>query len=726
MGNFRRMRHASALAACISGAILVAGTTLAEDPKALDARSREFLLTGREPIQPFVPLHPRTMEDTERLEAIKYFCIACKYESDHQWSDAIAAYRKAIEHDPKSIALYRSIIQTCRAARRMQDAVTYMHEAEQLAPEDPELLDWLGDSMADQGQFDPAAEYYRRSLASPQLDQHQPAAVLLKLKLGTISEQGRNYGDAAKYYRDVVDAMERPGDYKLNAPESQPAFMRNRAETYERFSTVFRQAKQYDDALRVLRLAQATQPRGTRFSLNIADVYIDQEKYTQALEHLEKYLQEQTPQGAAAYEKLAFVLGKIGRSDEVLPRVEAAAERDRFNTGLQALLGNLYEADGQVERAKEIYLPLLKSGPDSRVYRSLARIYLKEDRFGDLVQLVGDGLDKAMDNRGFVFDSLPDQLKILTSDPEAAKSAIDAARRLYQEDSKQLKFGARLFTAWVARSSRMKDASIEFYQYAIELRPQLPRLHRELGISLQLAGRSDDAIEEAQRSIELDPTDVDNHESLGQIYVTAGRYEQAIKVYESILKEFAEVDEVARTARYALSNVYYHIGDQAKAEKALEEILQQFPDDAAANNDLGYFWADQGRNLDQAEKMIRKAIERYGAEREPWQPEKNSAYLDSMGWVLFKLGRHDEARKFLEEALTEKEGVEDGTIADHLGDVYMRLKETDKAKEQWLRAKTLFENAEGSRREAQKIKDVEQKIKAIDDPKSKGETKRER
>jgi tetratricopeptide (TPR) repeat protein len=125
--------------------------------------------------------------------------------------------------------------------------------------------------------------------------------------------------------------------------------------------------------------------------------------------------------------------------------------------------------------------------------------------------------------------------------------------------------------------------------------------------------------------------------------------------------------------------------------------------------------------------MIRKALESYATERQPWQPEKNSAYLDSMGWVLFKLGRYDEARKHLEEAVADKEGSDDGTIVDHLGDVYLQLNERAKAKEMWTRAKELMQQVEGPRREDQKIKEIEQKLKELDRSNTpKSETKRQR
>src|SRR5262245_55829635 len=132
-GSFRMIRQFRPQGrAVVSGAVLVSTVCgfalqlLADDPKPpVDAKSRQFLITGQEPAEPFVPLRPRTMEDTEKLEAIKQFCIACKYESEYRWSDAIEAYRKAIAHDPKSIALYRAAIHACKAARRMQDAVAF-------------------------------------------------------------------------------------------------------------------------------------------------------------------------------------------------------------------------------------------------------------------------------------------------------------------------------------------------------------------------------------------------------------------------------------------------------------------------------------------------------------------------------------------------------------------------------------------------------------------------
>ena len=113
-----------------------------------------------------------------------------------------------------------------------------------------------------------------------------------------------------------------------------------------------------------------------------------------------------------------------------------------------------------------------------------------------------------------------------------------------------------------------------------------------------------------------------------------------------------------------------------RVEVILEKILEVDPEDTQVNNDLGYLWADQGKNLEQAEKMIRKAVAA--------EPE-NGACLDSLGWVLFKLGRYEEAVGPIEQAVKKNTGG-DNTLWDHLGDVQLKLKQVDKAVESWKRS----------------------------------------
>jgi len=101
--------------------------------------------------------------------------------------------------------------------------------------------------------------------------------------------------------------------------------------------------------------------------------------------------------------------------------------------------------------------------------------------------------------------------------------------------------------------------------------------------------------------------------------------------------------------------------------------LKLKPDFAEALNYLGYMWAEQGEQLDRAHEMIAKALK--------LQP-KNAAYLDSMGWVLFKQGKPKKALDYILKAV-ELTKEPDPTLFDHLGDIYAALNEMDKARDAW-------------------------------------------
>jgi tetratricopeptide (TPR) repeat protein len=145
-----------------------------------------------------------------------------------------------------------------------------------------------------------------------------------------------------------------------------------------------------------------------------------------------------------------------------------------------------------------------------------------------------------------------------------------------------------------------------------------------------------------------------------------------------------------------LSNVWTQSGEMAKGEAILEEVYKEDPNDPGVNNDLGYLYADQGKNLEQAEKMIRIAVAAEG---------DNPSYLDSLGWVLFKLGRLEEALEFQKKAVAIPDH-DDSTLLEHQGDIHEALKQPDEARKLWQQAleleqkdkrpdKTVIERLEG-------------------------------
>ena len=116
----------------------------------------------------------------------------------------------------------------------------------------------------------------------------------------------------------------------------------------------------------------------------------------------------------------------------------------------------------------------------------------------------------------------------------------------------------------------------------------------------------------------------------------------------------------------------------SKAEADMRKALELQPEQPHVLNYLGYSWIDQGINLDEGMKMIKRAVE---------QRPDDGYIVDSLGWAYYRIGNFEDAVKHLERAIDLK--PEDPTINDHLGDAYWRVGRTLEAKFQWAHARDL-------------------------------------
>jgi len=234
------------------------------------------------------------------------------------------------------------------------------------------------------------------------------------------------------------------------------------------------------------------------------------------------------------------------------------------------------------------------------------------------------------------------------------------------------------------RRAGRRDAAKSNLAEAMKLPANDPETQVELARALSDLGQVDDVLRILRNLAAKEPNNPFYEIELADRLYRFGRNEEAMKIFQSLLKRHGENEDVVNHSRSMLSVIYVEMGNYAKGEAELELLLQHDPDDAGTNNDLGYLYADQGKNLEKAEAMIRKAL----LER-PDQFE----YLDSMGWVLFKRGKVKEALENLTRAEEQmKARVErlgsslDPTIFEHLGDVYFQLHEMEKAENSWRKA----------------------------------------
>jgi len=185
-------------------------------------------------------------------------------------------------------------------------------------------------------------------------------------------------------------------------------------------------------------------------------------------------------------------------------------------------------------------------------------------------------------------------------------------------------------------------------------------------------GRQAELVSRLQAEVDQRPQNRSAVMMLVELLAGADRAAEASRIIDSARTAAGNDADVL----YDLAHLYTRIGQRQMTEQVLEQVLKIDPQHAPANNDLGYQWADDGRQLDRAEGMIRVAVDA--------EPD-NQSFLDSLGWVLYKRSKFAEARGYLESAIGSA-ARPDPIVLDHLGDTLYRMSLPKEADAQWRRA----------------------------------------
>ena len=743
--------------------------------------SEFFAQPGDDPPRAFVPLRPSTTDDRRRLEVVRLYSAGRALEDRRAWTDAVAVLEQALKLEPDSIAVARRLCRIyIGALGRPERAIEYGKRVLVAEPGDSETLSLLVEYY--RRNDPPGAETLLNDvLANPKLEAHAPARLLAQYELGRLySGRLHQTEKAADAFAKVLDGLDDKSANRLTPTDQFRILGNNPAMAYFNFGVVFLAAKRNELAVKALEHGLVYDEDNTQISLLLADTLLKLNRGQQALTLVDRYIQRQTP-FVEAYELLARVLKALNREKEITPRLEAAARRDSTNVPLQYVLADRYRETGENDKAEALYNKLLLSRPTPQTYRALVNSLLKRKKAADFLKVASEaikrqesldaikpqlaaaaaddemadamleyGLKQIGSQPGGISKPVYDVLSIMANNPgqnsrnrDGRLEKLLAIERLYAEqnpsqivqseiadtlrrlgkfgesaavvekliarypDAKSVKLLVEL--ADLHRRSGHNEAVKSILRESMRLDPSDGFAQSRLGLLLADVGLADDAVRVLREAAKREPANPIFDLYQGTVLSRYGRNDEAIKVFDSMLKRFSDNEEVIKAARASLSGVYVNQGDYAKGEAELERLLERFPEDPGCNNDLGYLYAEQGKNLEKAEAMIRKALLEKSDER---------AYLDSLGWVLFKRGKAKEALEPLQRAAekmredTVQEGSNpDSTILEHLGDVYFHLHDLRKAGDAWREAAKFAETAVPPER---RLPEIRKKISSLD------------
>jgi tetratricopeptide (TPR) repeat protein len=462
--------------------------------------------------------------------------------------------------------------------------------------------------------------------------------------------------------------------------------------------------------LQQLRTGQRTAHAAAR---RLAQAYAVRGDYDDAQRVVDDLLQKD-PRDSESLLLKGQLLARVGKREEALAQLKAAAEVDPSSPRLQFALGRSYAARGDVDRARTAYNEVLKLNPRAAGAQvELARLELLSGKVDNAVRLSreavrneprsldaslslvrgllarGDiaGAEKILDPIAAAAPNVPavhvqkGTMYLARKDPAAARRAFERALEL-DPDSFEALSGLVVLD--------ISGRNIAGAQSRIDARlKQHPNRADLLMIAARASAAARDLPATEQylvRAIQADPSILPAYGMLGQLYVAQGKLDQARKEFQALAERQAR-PVAAVTMLGILAQTQ---GDDATAQKHYEQVVSIDPAAPVAANNLAWMYADRGTNLETALQLAQKATEA--------MPNVAEVH-DTLGWVYYKRQTSDRAVEALRN--TVKLAPRNAIYHYHLGLAYAQDGNVAGARESLERALTLdksFANAADARR----------------------------
>jgi len=393
-------------------------------------------------------------------------------------------------------------------------------------------------------------------------------------------------------------------------------------------------------------------------------VLAGQKKFDEALKTLS---------GDGGNEGFAVLFGAHAAAiNELAGRADAAEKgylqsiegRQRANLRLTQLLGNFYERTNRPAEARKLYDAYMADNPGSTMlsapYKRLETKAMPKPEIAN----AASGLAEALFS---LAGSVQQQ--------SGFQAIIFARLAIHLRSDFSI---AKLLIAEILESDKRNEDAIALYRTVLSDPNYSWAARLRIADQFDALEKPDEAIKELKQMSQDEPKRYDALIRMGDILRRHKRFEEATKAYSDAKARIPQLGPEHWSMLYASGISYERTKQWDKAEADFLKALELEPDQPYVLNYLGYSWVEMGKNLDKARSMIELAVKK--------RP-RDGFIIDSLGWVLYRLGDLDGAVKNLERAVALR--PEDPTINDHLGDIYWKVDRKDEARFQWKRALSL-------------------------------------
>lgn len=377
---------------------------------------------------------------------------------------------------------------------------------------------------------------------------------------------------------------------------------------------------------------------------------------------------------------VALMADLTNQKAEAVKRIKAAYEAEKTTLRVVDAYARIMARSGDVAEAKRAYEAFDQLLPRHPIIRAGIADLASGKPIGPVVNDAEQGAAEVLYGLGSVGGSQNDELAAM----------IYLRLALYMDPHHAL---AIVTLADVYERLKQSDQAIDVYKMVPANSPLKDNSEIQIGLLMETAGHADEAQKHLAALVQARPQDPEAILALANLQRSRKQFAEAADGYTKALT-LSGGGKTDWSTLYFRGVSYERQKKWSLAEADFRKALELYPDQPMVLNYLGYSWVDQGLNLDEAFKMLRRAVE--------LRPT-DGYVIDSLAWAYYRLGQFPEAVRELEKAIELKPA--DPVINDHLGDAYWRVGRKLEARFQWNHARDLKPEPE----------DLEKILKKIDD-----------
>ena len=506
---------------------------------------------------------------------------------------------------------------------------------------------------------------------------------------------GINYAMSKDYLR--LNKLPQARDFSKKAVDMDST----NTEYLNLLATIYTTGRNLDSAITVFERIVSLDSANYQSLFSLAKLY-EKDKPQNALNLYDKIIKEAGPQWNVLL-NVADLNERLGNVEATISTVEDLLELNPTNIDLRKLLIESYIKTKKYDKAIQLSEETLSVFPNDYElveYRANALVQSGKWNAGALEYkklIESDAVtfeSKLRIITGFLTQTVKDSSLIpLTKDmlTYLDKDTTDWQVKAYlgqlsideRNDSLAIKYfkEASALAVWNPQiwmrlggllfdSGKYEDAIVEMKKAVINF-PNEYVINVILGLALAQEQKHAEAGEYLKRSIDLNPTDVLALQAYGFTLNQLDQPEEAL-VY---LNRAVEIDPENTQVLGVLGLIYDDLEMYTMSDSVYTKALAIDPLDALVNNNYAYALSERGERLDEALDMAKKAIA---------VDPNNSSFLDTIGWIYYKMGDYEKAKENIEKAMMTDS--DNPTLLHHLGDVYSKLGENKKALEYWKKA----------------------------------------